>query len=204
MLEAAIAGFFTGLSLIVAIGAQNAYVLRQGILRAHVAAVVVVCAVSDVLLIFAGVSGVGALVDHAQWLLEFLRWFGVAFLLWYAVGALRRAYRAQSLFAAEGVGEKEPRRRVVGQAVVLTWLNPHVYLDTVMLLGSVAASHDDGAGGRWWFAFGAAIASMVWFTSLGFGATALAPHLARPRVWRVIEVCIAATMVWVAAKLAFG
>ena len=204
MFESAGAGFFTGLSLIVAIGAQNAYVLRQGILRAHVPAVVVVCAVSDVVLILVGVSGIGAAIDRMPVLIDVVRWFGVAFLLWYAAGALRRAARPEALTAAGGGPAAESRRRVVGRAVALTWLNPHVYLDTVLLLGSIAATHDDVAGGRWWFAVGAGLASIAWFAGLGFGAGKLAPFLARPRSWQVLELFIAATMIFVAAVLAFG
>ena len=204
MLHAALTGFFAGLSLIVAIGAQNAYVLRQGVLRSHIGAVVAVCAVSDLVLIFAGVSGVGALVDRAGVLLAVVRWLGVGFLLWYALGCLGRALRAEALFAADGSNASEPAGRVVGRAVALTWLNPHVYIDTVLLLGSIAATQDDMNGGRWWFAVGAGLASVVWFNGLGFGATFLAPFLARPRAWQVVEVLIAVTMVLVAAKLAFG
>jgi L-lysine exporter family protein LysE/ArgO len=204
VLHVVLTGFFAGLSLIVAIGAQNAYVLRQGVLRSHIGAVVAVCAVSDLVLIFAGVSGVGALVDRAGVLLDVVRWLGVAFLLWYAFGCLRRARRAEALFAADNGTVAELAGRVVGRAVALTWLNPHVYIDTVLLLGSIAATQGDVSGGRWWFAVGAGIASVVWFNALGFGATFLAPFLARPRVWQVVEVLIAVTMVLVAAKLAFG
>ena len=204
MLDSTAAGFLTGLSLIVAIGAQNAYVLRQGLLRAHVPAVVVVCAVSDLVLIVAGVGGIGAVVDRAPILIEVVRWFGVAFLLWYAMGALRRALGTEALSAAADGSDIESRGRVVGRAIVLTWLNPHVYLDTVLLLGSIAATHDDVVGGRWWFAAGAGLASIVWFAGLGFGAGRIAPMLARPRAWQVLEVGIAVTMIFVAAKLAFG
>ena len=203
MLESTAAGFLTGLSLIVAIGAQNAFVLRQGVLRSQVPAVVAVCAISDVILILAGVGGIGVLVDRAGVLLEVVRWFGVAFLLWYAFGALRRARRAEALFTA-GTAEAEPRGRVLARATALTWLNPHVYLDTVLLVGSIAAAHDGGSGGRWWFAVGACVASIVWFAGLGFGAGFLAPWLTRPRVWRIVEWCIAATMILVAVKLALG
>jgi L-lysine exporter family protein LysE/ArgO len=204
VLDSAAAGFLTGLSLIVAIGAQNAYVLRQGIMRTHVPAVVAVCAISDLVLILAGVGGVGAIVDRAPVLLEVVRWFGVAFLLWYAVGALRRAVRTEALSAAGAGSAAESRGRVVGRAVTLTWLNPHVYLDTVLLVGSIAATHNDVAGGRWWFAAGAGLASVVWFNGLGFGAGRLAPLLARPRAWQILELGIAATMIFVAAKLAVG
>jgi len=204
MLDAAVTGFLTGLSLIVAIGAQNAYVLRQGILRSHIGAVVLVCAVSDLALIAAGVSGVGVVASHAGAMLDVVRWFGVAFLVWYAVGALRRARTGDALFAAEAGAPAESRRVVLGRAVALTWLNPHVYLDTVLLVGSIAATHDDVSGGRWWFGAGAGLASVVWFNGLGFGATRLAPVLARPRAWQWVEVFLAATMLLVAARLAFG
>lgn len=206
MLLPVLAGLLTGLTLIVAIGAQNAYVLRQGLLRSHVGPVVLVCAVSDAVLIVAGVGGIGAVVDHAAWVIEVVRWLGVAFLLWYAVGSVRRAFRAESLTSSGGTGgPTESRRRVVGRAVALTWLNPHVYLDTVLLIGSIAAAHDGGEpAGRWWFAAGAVTASVLWFSGLGFGARLLAPLLARPRAWQVLELLIAATMVLVALKLALG
>lgn len=192
------------LSLIVAIGAQNAYVLRQGVLKSHVGPVVFVCAVSDVVLIFAGVSGIGALVQRGGTLLDVVRWFGVAFLVFYAVAAIRRARHAEALRAADGTSAAEPMRRVVGRAVALTWINPHVYLDTVLLIGSIAATHDDVAGGRWWFGVGAALGSIVWFNGLGFGAGLLAPLLERPRAWQILELLIAATMILVAIKLALG
>jgi L-lysine exporter family protein LysE/ArgO len=203
MLDAGIAGFVTGLSLIIVIGAQNAYVLRQGILRSHVVAIVAVCAASDVVLIFAGAAGIGVLVERAGVLLDVVRWFGVLFLLWYAFGALRRARKPEALSVAQD-GTGTERRRVVGRAVALTWLNPHVYLDAVLLLGSIAATHDDVTGGRWWFAAGASAASVVWFSGLGFGATLLAPVLGRPRVWQILEIFVAATMIVVATTLALG
>ena len=200
------AGFMTGGSLIVAIGAQNAYVLRQGLTRSHTGSVVAVCAVSDVVLIAAGVAGVGTVVARAGWVIEAVTWVGVAFLLWYAVGSLRRAFHPTALTAGVGTAAAEPRGRVLGRAAALTWLNPHVYLDTVLLIGSIAVTHDAGGAldGRWLFAAGAATASIVWFTSLGFGARKLAPLLARPRAWQVLELLIAATMVTVATKLALG
>lgn len=203
MIHSITAGFFTGLSLIVAIGAQNAYVLRQGMLRSHITAVVGVCAVSDLVLILVGVSGIGALVDRAGAFLDVVRWLGVAFLLWYAGAALRRALRPQSLSVTRNP-VMDSRLSVIGRAVALTWLNPHVYLDTVLLLGSIAATHDGVPDGRWWFGGGAVTASVVWFASLGFGATFLAPLLSRPRAWRVLELAIATTMVCVAVKLALG
>jgi L-lysine exporter family protein LysE/ArgO len=209
VLDSLIAGLLTGGSLIVAIGAQNAYVLRQGLLRHHIAAVVVVCAVSDVVLIAAGVAGIGVVVDRAGWVIDVVRWLGVAFLLWYAAGSLRRAFRQESLDAdGAATARSEPRVTVVGRAVALTWLNPHVYLDTVLLVGSIAATHSGDVGGildgRWWFAMGATAASISWFSGLGFGARVLAPLLARARAWQVLDVVIAGTMLLVATRLAFG
>jgi L-lysine exporter family protein LysE/ArgO len=204
-----IAGFLTGGSLIVAIGAQNAYVLRQGLIRHHVTSVVVVCALSDVVLIAAGVGGIGAIVDRAGWVIDLVRWLGVAFLLWYAATSLRRVFHAESLHAdGAAAARSEPRRTVVGRAVALTWLNPHVYLDTVLLIGSIAATHsspaDHALDGRWSFGIGAAVASIAWFSGLGFGARALAPVFSRPRAWQVLEVLIAVTMILIALKLALG
>lgn len=207
MLTPALAGLLTTASLIVAIGAQNAYVLRQGLLRSHVGIAVLICAASDAILIAAGIAGVGALVDETGWALDVVRWLGVAFLLWYAVASLRRAARPESLAAANGTASAatETRRSVVTRTVLLTWLNPHVYLDTLLLIGSIATAHDGGEpAGRWWFGAGAALASVLWFCGLGFGARLLAPLLARPRSWQVLELCIAATMVLVAVKLAVG
>lgn len=200
MLAAILGGLVTGLTLIVAIGAQNAYVLRQGLLRSHIGAVVLVCAASDLVLIFAGVSGIGTIVEHADWVLTVVRWFGVAFLTWYGVNSLRRARHAESL-AAAAEARSDSRRTVVGRVLALTWLNPHVYLDTVLLLGSIAQGYD---GGRWWFAVGAGLASILWFSGLGFGARLAAPVLALPRAWQVLEVLIGLTMLAIAVKLALG
>lgn len=196
------AGMFAGLSLIVAIGAQNAYVLRQGLLRQHVGVVVAVCALSDLVLITAGVAGIGVLVERAGWLLTLMTWLGVAFLVTYAGMSLLRALRSDALEAQRG-RRHESRGRVAGRAVALTWLNPHVYLDTVVLLGAIAASQGSG-GGRWWFAAGACLGSLVWFCSLGFGARSLSGLLARPRAWQVIDVLVAVTMLVIAGRLALG
>lgn len=203
MIAPAVAGLLTLLSLIVAIGAQNALVLRQGLMRSYVGPVVAVCALSDAVLISAGIAGVGTLVDRAGWMIDVVRWLGVAFLLAYAADSLRRARHPDALSPAHGL-PAESRRRVLTRTVALTWLNPHVYLD-VLLIGSIAAAHDGGTvSGRWWFGVGAALGSLLWFTGLGFGARMLAPLLARPRAWQVVEVAVAATMVLVAAKLALG
>jgi L-lysine exporter family protein LysE/ArgO len=195
-----LAGFGLGLSLIVAIGAQNAFVLRQGLRGEHVLPVVAVCAASDALLITGGVAGLGALLQPVPWMLDVLRLVGAAFLLTYAAVAGRRAIRRSAL-AADAAGDPVPLWTVVTTAVALTWLNPHVYLDTVVLLGSVAASHGDA---RWWFGIGAVSGSIAWFTALGYGARFLRPLFARPSAWRVLDGLIAAVMTAIAAGLLLG
>jgi L-lysine exporter family protein LysE/ArgO len=205
VLNSSLAGLLTGLSLIVAIGAQNAFVLRQGLRRSHVGPIVTVCTLSDVVLIVAGVAGIGAVIQHAGWALAAVRWFGVAFLTWYGLSSAWRARRPSALSTeADPTGGGPP---AVGLAptlrriTALTWLNPHVYLDTVVLLGSIANTH--GHAGRWLFAVGAAIGSTVWFSGLGFGARFAAPLLTTPRAWQILDLLIAATMLAIAAKLAF-
>ena len=191
-------GFLTGAALIVAIGAQNAYVLRQGLRREHVGLVVAICALSDVVLITAGVAGIGAVAGLHPLVLEGLRWAGAAYLVWFGVRSLWSARTSGGLKASE------PRAAgsVALTALALTWLNPHVYLDTVLMLGSVANQH--GPQGRWLFALGAMSASLVWFTGLGLGARALAPVLSHPRTWRILDVVVGLTMLTVAALLLLG
>jgi L-lysine exporter family protein LysE/ArgO len=193
-------GLGFGLSLIVAIGAQNAFVLRQGLLREHVLPVVAVCAASDVVLIVAGIAGLGSLLDAAPWLVDVMRVAGSLFLLAYAVLAARRAWRPGAIDARTDA-TSSALWPVVSTAVTLTWLNPHVYLDTVMLLGSVAGAHGDE---RWWFGAGAIAASIVWFAALGFGARLLQPVFAKPSAWRVLDAVIAAVMVVIAITLLRG
>ncbi len=202
MFNASLDGLLTGLSLIIAIGAQNAYVLRQGLRRAYVGRVVAICALSDFALILAGAGGIGVIVQHAGWALQAVRWFGVAFLAWYGLSSAWRARRPTALAAAGGEPGTAGSAPVVRRILALTWLNPHVYLDTVALLGSVANAH--GGGGRWWFAAGACLGSLLWFTSLGFGARLAAGLLATPRAWQVLDLLIAATMLGIAVKLAVG
>ncbi|MGZ4496487.1 MAG: LysE/ArgO family amino acid transporter [Nocardioides sp.] len=199
-IDAVAAGLATGLSLIVAIGAQNAFVLRQGLARAHVGVVVAVCAASDLVLILAGVAGIGTVVQAAPAALDVVRWLGVAFLGWYGLSSLRRALRPEALAATGGNGLT--RRGALVRAVALTWLNPHVYLDTVLLLGSVANQH--GPTGRWWFALGACTASVLWFGGLGYGARLMHRALARPAAWRVLDVVIGVTMLVIAVGLGRG
>ena len=196
-------GLATGLTLIVAIGAQNAFVLRQGLRRSHIGAVVTVCTLSDYALIVAGISGLGTVIRYVPWALLAVRWLGVAFLTCYGLASAWRARRPSALSATgePGSGSGRPGA-TVARTLALTWLNPHVYLDTVLLLGSIANAH--GPSGRWWFAAGACVGSTIWFAGLGFGARLLAPLLARPRAWQVLDLLIAATMLVIAAGLAFG
>ncbi|GAA3697789.1 LysE/ArgO family amino acid transporter [Arthrobacter ginkgonis] len=198
-----LAGFGSGLSLIAAIGAQNAFVLRQGIRREHVLPVVAVCIASDALLILAGVAGFGALTSQAPWLLVAARLGGAAFLLVYAVFAARRALRPAALTVEDAAPPGSDRRTGAQAAVLtvaaLTWLNPHVYLDTVVLLGSLAAAQGDP--GRWLFAVGAAVASLLWFSALGFGARGLRRFFARPASWRVLDGLVAVVMAALAVSL---
>jgi len=198
---AAAQGLAFGLSLIVAIGAQNAFVLRVGLRRTHVLPVVAVCAASDAALIAAGVGGLGALVDRTPGVLVAARLGGAAFLLGYAVVAARRAWRPPGSLAPEDAPAPAGPWPVVATCLALTWLNPHVYLDTVVLLGSVAGTHGDL---RWWFGAGAAAGSVLWFAGLGFGARLLRPLFARPGAWRVLDAAIALVMVAVAAGLLAG
>jgi len=201
MLLVALAGLGFGLSLIIAIGAQNAFVLRQGLRREHVVVVVAICAISDLVLILVGVGGLGTLVQLAPWLLVVVRIGGALFLLGYGLLAARRALRPASTLTAATEGARTPVAQVALTALALTWLNPHVYLDTVVLLGSVAGTHGDD---RWWFGAGAALGSLLWFTALGFGARLLRPLFARPTSWRVLDGVIAVVMMALAVSLVVG
>lgn len=243
-----LAGLGLGLSLIVAIGAQNLFVLRQGIRREHVFAVAAICALSDLALIMLGVSGVGAVLQAVPWLVEAVRWAGAAFLVVYGLLAAKRAIRpsGEALVAGDGSGEvggtsggadaaggpgadgsgRDTSASVPGPAaasatptiarinptaprtaptvgrttltaavltcLALTWLNPHVYLDTVFLLGSIANTHGDA---RWAFAAGAGLASLIWFFGLAYGSRLLGGVLASPRAWRVLDGIIAVVMI---------
>jgi len=244
-LSSLLAGLGLGLSLIIAIGAQNLFVLRQGIRREHVFAVAAICALSDLALIIVGVSGVGAVLQAVPWLVEVIRWAGAAFLVVYGLLAARRAIRpsGEALDAGDagdgGAGDGgadaarrsdagagtpaasggpgasgvapasgattaarvAPRTTLLAAALTclaLTWLNPHVYLDTVFLLGSVANTHGDG---RWAFAAGAGLASIAWFFGLAYGARLLGGVLASPRAWRVLDGVIAVVMIGLGVSL---
>lgn len=187
------AGLFFALSLIVAIGAQNAFVLRQGLLRQHVFAVSLFCALSDAILITVGVAGAGTIALLAPWLIEVMRWGGAAFLIAYGARAFLSAWRG-----GEHLTAGQPESRSLGKTLLviaaLTWLNPHVYLDTVALMGAVSSSWDNKPV----FAAGAITGSFLFFFSLGYGARLLAPIFARPRAWQVLDVCIGIIM-WLIA-----
>jgi L-lysine exporter family protein LysE/ArgO len=200
MLEAAFHGYVVAVSLILAIGAQNAFVLRQGLRREHVGAVVAVCAISDAILITVGVAGFGALSGAIPWIGEAMRWAGVVFLIVYGAMRFRAAARGgEALQPTEGGGE--PLSRVVATCLILTWANPHVYLDTVMLIGSISAQYDPH---RLAFGIAAAFGSLSFFTVLGFGARLLAPIFAKPVAWVWLEIVVGLTMWGIAATLVWG
>ena len=190
-------GFATGLALIVAIGSQNAYVLRQGILRQHVLPLVLFCALSDALLILAGIGGAGLLVRDNPTLMSLTRYGGALFLMAYGVLAARRAWLGASMPVASG--GTTTLATALAACFAFTFLNPHVYLDTVVLVGVIANQRPDPE--RWFFGAGAMSASLCWFAALGFGARFLAPLFATARAWRVLDALIALTMWTLAAML---
>ncbi|MFD4432178.1 LysE/ArgO family amino acid transporter [Nocardia sp. NPDC058497] len=195
---AALSGLGFGLSLIVAIGAQNAFVLRQGVRGQHVLPVIAVCAVSDIVLIAAGVAGFGTVVEAVPAILTVARYAGAAFLLGYAVLAVRRAMSSSALIADAARASVAVGASVL-TCLALTWLNPHVYLDTVVLLGSFASTY--ASPDRWFLAAGAMVASVVWFLALGYGARRLGPLFERPAAWRVLDSLIAVIMFALAVGL---
>ena len=195
---AIIPGLLAGLSLIIAIGAQNAFVIRQGLTKKFVLLTVLICAFSDALLIALGASGLGALIKSNKNVLEFVRWFGVAYLLWFAFKSAKSALKKEVLNSA---GEASAdRKSVILTVLALTFLNPHVYLDTVILLGSI--SNQFGSD-KWFFVLGAMLASFIWFTAIGFGAKSASKFMSRPIFWKILDSIIAAIMLSIAAFLAF-
>ncbi|MBC9936399.1 MULTISPECIES: LysE/ArgO family amino acid transporter [unclassified Leucobacter] len=200
MLLPFLVGIGSGLSLIMAIGAQNAFVLRQGIRREHVLPVVLICGLTDALLEFAGVAGIGFVIERAPVVLEIVRWGGVAFLLWYAFTAAMRARKPEALVA--GDDSAGSLRRTVLACLAITYLNPHVYLDTMVLMGSIGNAQGDPE--RWWFAVGGAIASVGWFAALGYGSRYLTRFFASPGSWQILDICVAVIMVVLAIRIAFG
>ena len=191
-------GFFTGLSLIVAIGAQNAFVIRQGLARQYVLLVVVICTLSDIALIALGAGGLGRIVQSNASFLEVIRWFGVAYLTWFGIKTLRSVFKKEVLTTSEyssvSIG------KIVRTTLALTWLNPHVYLDTVILLGIVSNQFREN---RWIFSAGAMLASTLWFAAIGFGAQSAARFMSRPIFWKILDGVIAAIMFSIAILLAF-
>lgn len=191
-------GFLISGGLIIAIGAQNAFILRQGIRREHVFVLCLICALSDAALIVLGITGLGTLIEKAPLLLPAVTVFGIAFLLWYGFLAARRALSP----AAMEVGEAEglPLAKAVRLCLALTFLNPHVYLDTVLLVGSLAAPY--AGNQRLLFGAGAISASFTWFFGLGYGARVLTPVFRKPMAWRILDSLIALTMFAIAVQLA--
>ncbi|WP_084077242.1 LysE/ArgO family amino acid transporter [Demequina sp. NBRC 110057] len=198
-----LAGLGLGLSLIAAIGAQNVFVLRQGIRREFVVVVVLVCALSDAILITAGTAGLGTLISAHPWIETTARIGGAVFLATYGILAARRAWRGgEEGLEADGAARVATTPRAVAlTTLAITWLNPHVYLDTVVLLGSVAGTYGDQ---RWIFAAGAMAGSFVWFTALGYGARLLSGVLSRPRAWRILDGFVAVVMLALALSLLLG
>lgn len=193
-LEPALTGFLLGGSLIVAIGAQNAFVLRLGLQRQHVFPIALLCALSDGLLILAGVAGMGALVQRYDVVLQFITWGGFIFLFVYGLQAFIRAFKQEHMDARRG--DSMSLQKAVLTVLAFTYLNPHVYLDTVVLVGGLSAQWKGIAQGA--FAFGAISASFVWFFSLGYGARVLTPLFEKPMAWRVLDILIGLIM-WLLA-----
>jgi L-lysine exporter family protein LysE/ArgO len=199
-MNAVLAGLVAGLGLIVAIGAQNAFVIRQGLAKSHVLLVVLICAASDTALILAGVGGLGAAIQALPWLLLVFKVFGSGYLAWFGVKSVRSAIKGEYL-EAQTAGQSLSAIKIATSCLMFTWLNPHVYLDTVIFLGGIAnqfSSH------RWWFALGASLASWLWFAGIGFGAQAASKWMSKPIFWRVLDSIIAALMFTLAAVLAFS
>lgn len=196
-MNAAFAGLLTGLSLIVAIGAQNAYLLRLGLTRQHVGPAVSICATSDVILILLGIGGIGRVSRSFPGVLEVLKWVGVAYLVGYSLYSFWRASRREVLLPS--VATRSSRRVIASTTLAFTFLNPHVYLDTVLLLGSIG---NQFGSSRWLFAAGACTGSIAWFVGLGYGAKAMAPLMSRPRTWRVLDLVIGVVMLGVAFSVA--
>jgi L-lysine exporter family protein LysE/ArgO len=195
---ALLSGMLTGFSLIIAIGAQNAFLIRQGLARKYSGMVIVIASLGDALLISLGTLGLGALVTHIPVFLEVIRWVGVAYLTWFAIGALRKAFASEQL--AVTLGESGPRKKVALTLLALTFLNPHVYIDTVLLLGSISSQFGDN---RWWFAIGAITANTIWFTGSVLASRAAARLMSKPIFWRILDLSVAVVMLAIAAMLAF-
>lgn len=197
LFSATLAGFLLGGSLIIAIGAQNAFILRQGLIRNHVFVLCLICALSDAILIAVGVSGMGTIISSSPVLINAVTVGGAIFLGAYAIIAFRRALAPSALVA--GNEKRLGLKAAVATCFAFTFLNPHVYLDTVVLLGSLSASYQGWA--RFAYGAGAVTASFVWFFSLGYGARLLAPFFARPAAWRILDTIIGVVMSLLAVSL---
>ena len=197
VLNAMLTGLFTGFCLIVAIGAQNAFVIRQGLAKKYVALVVAICALSDTVLILAGVGGLGAVIHALPWLLWVFKYLGSAYLFWFGIKSVMAAVKADYLDVQTG-SVTTSMWKVAGTCLMFTWLNPHVYLDTVIFLGGVA---NQFSGERWWFAFGASAASWIWFVLLGYGARMASRWMRSSRFWRILDSIIAGLMFALAVAL---
>ncbi len=195
-----ISGFFLGLSLIVAIGAQNAFVLKQGLQCRYVFLVCFCCAASDACLIFLGVTGFSTVIQSVPWLIDVIRYIGIAFLLCYAYMSFKSALSERHNLQAKGA-EVKSWQMTLGLCLAFTWLNPHVYLDTLFLLGSIAAQH---SGKELIFGLGAMTASFIFFFTLGYGARLLKPILEKPKSWQILEFCIGCMMLLIAIHLCFS
>lgn len=192
-----ITGFLLGASLIIAIGAQNAFILRQGLLRQHVFILCLICALSDAILIALGVAGIGGFLARSPYLIASIRLGGAVFLLWYAFVSFKRALNPQSMEAAKETSTD--LKTAVATCLAFTFLNPHVYLDTVLLVGGLSASFE--GNGRVAYTVGAMLASFVWFFGLGYGARLLQPVFEKPRAWQILDFIIAFVMFAIAASL---
>ena len=191
-------GLASGLALIIAIGAQNAFVIRQGLQRQHVLTVVLFCAISDALLIAAGTAGLGKAIDSAPGVLEIVRWFGVTYLIFFGLKSIRSAFRHNSLTLEQGAVVS--RKKIILTVLALTFLNPHVYLDTVIFLGSIA---NQFPAEKWLFSSGAMTASFLWFFSIGYGSTMAARFMVKVIFWKILDLAVAAIMFTLAAYLTF-
>ncbi len=200
MVTAAISGFYLSFGLILAIGAQNAFVLRNGLRQTYVLPLVLTCAISDAILITLGVTSFSVISELLPWAAPVLRYGGAAFLIWYGMRSFLAAWKGGEMLETwDGSGQS--LRAAVLTCLALTWLNPHVYLDTVVLIGTISTQY--GAN-RIWFGLGATSASFVFFFMLGFGARLLAPLFREPRSWQVLDAGVGLVMWAIAAKLLFG
>jgi L-lysine exporter family protein LysE/ArgO len=194
-----IPGFLAGLSLIIAIGAQNAFVIKQGLTKKHVLLTVAICAVADALLIALGAAGLGRILQSLPTLLEAIRWLGVAYLTWFGIKSVRSVFQSEVM--GTSTSESASAKKVAKTVLGFTFLNPHVYLDTVILLGSISNQFKEN---RWFFSFGAMLASLIWFTSIGYGAKAASRFMSKPIFWKILDSIIACVMFSIAGYLAFA